>query len=211
MVLIAPSILSADFSKLGEEIKELDRAGADLIHIDVMDGHFVPNLTYGIPIIKSIRPLTKCPFDVHLMVNDPDRMLEWFADAGADIITVHYEAAPNLNITLDTIKSLGKNTGVSIKPQTNPDILFPFLDKIDLILVMMIEPGFGGQTFMTEQVEKIKILKKMIGDRDIKIEVDGGINADNAKLCKTAGADILVAGTYIVKSQNYKTSIDSLR
>ena len=176
MTLIAPSLLpAADFTKLGEEIKKLEQAGADLIHIDVMDGHFVPNLTFGVPVIQAIRPLTKLPFDVHLMVNDPDRMIGWFAEIGADIITVHYESVSNLDMTLDTIKHLGKNTGVSIKAQTNPDVLYPFLDKIDLILVMTIEPGFGGQRFMEDQLWKIKVLKEMIGSRDIKIEVDGDL------------------------------------
>ncbi|MDR1026129.1 MAG: ribulose-phosphate 3-epimerase, partial [Lactobacillus sp.] len=176
-----------------------------------MDGHFVPNLTYGIPIIKSIRPLTKLPFDVHLMVNNPERMVEWFAEAGADIITVHYEACPNLEETLDQIKHLGKNTGVSLKPQTNPDMLFPFLDKVDLILVMCVEPGFGGQSFMEEQLDKVAVLKEMIGDRDIKIEVDGGINTSNASRCVSAGADILVAGTSVFHGGDYKSNIQTLR
>lgn len=211
MVLIAPSLLSADFAHLGDEVLKLEQAGADLIHIDVMDGHFVPNLSFGIPIIKSIRPITRLPFDVHLMVNSPNLMVEWFAQAGADIITVHLEAAPQLTEVLNHIKHLGKNTGVSLKPQTKPELLLPYLDQIDLILVMSVEPGFGGQSFIDTQLDKIKALKELIGDRDIKIEVDGGINPSNAKLCSAAGADILVAGSSVFNHGTYADNIKALR
>ncbi len=209
MVKIAPSILSADFTKLGEEIKAIEKAGADWVHVDVMDGHFVPNLTFGPFIVKQIRPLTKLPFDVHLMVHEPEKMLPWFIDAGADSLTVHFEACKDLTKTLKEIKSKGLLAGVSIKPKTKAEVLKPYLKDIDLVLVMSVEPGFGGQSFMPDQVEKIRQLKQM--KKDLLVEVDGGINEKTAKVCIEAGADILVAGSYIFKSSDYNKIITSLR
>ena len=211
MTLIAASILSADYSRLGEEIKKLESSGADIFHLDVMDGHFVPNLTFGPMLVKALRPLTKLPFDVHLMVNEPLKMVEWFAAAGADIITVHWEAQEDIKPVLEKIKTLGKKAGVSIKLETPAEVLIPYLDEIDLILVMSIVPGFSGQAFEESQLEKIKKAKEMIGERDILIEVDGGINSDNAQKVSQAGADILVATTAIYKSEDYKGNIAGLR
>lgn len=211
MVLVAPSILSADFTKLGEEIKKLTEAKADFIHVDVMDGHFVPNFTFGNFIVKQIRPLTEIPFDVHLMVTEPEKMVEMFADAGADIITIHIEASDNVVSILKKIKSLGKKAGISIKPNTPVDKILPFLEYLDLILVMTVEPGFGGQSFMNSQLSKIREIKKAIADRNIKIEVDGGIVPETAKLCIEAGADILVAGSYVFKTPDYKSNIKDLK
>lgn len=211
MVLIAPSILSADFGRLKEEVAALDKAGADLIHCDVMDGKFVPNLTFGVAIIKSIRANTHLPLDVHLMIENPDIMLETFAKAGADILTVHAEACPHLDRTLSKIKELGCKVGVSLNPATSEDVLQYVLDKIDVILIMTVNPGFGGQSFITSQLDKIARVKELIGSRNIKIEVDGGINPLTAAECVAAGADILVAGTTVFDGSDYRKNIESLR
>ncbi len=194
-VLIAPSILSADFSRLAEEIRDVEKAGCDVIHVDVMDGHFVPNLTIGPVVVKWIRKITRLPLDVHLMIEEPSRYLEDFKKAGADWITVHYEACEtDLKAVLDRIRAMGLKRGVSIKPATPAEVLEPFLPEIDLILIMTVEPGFGGQAFMEESVHKIPVLRKKF--RGL-ISVDGGINAETAKKTLAAGADILVAGTSV--------------
>ena len=213
MIKIAPSILSADFAKLGEEVTAVTEAGADYIHIDVMDGHFVPNITMGPVVIKSIRPYTQLPFDVHLMISPALPYLEDFADAGADIITIHVEAEIHLERAIQKIKSLGKKVGLSIVPSTHPDSLQYLLDDLDLILVMSVNPGFGGQTFLQSQLEKISYIKKMITDNgsDILLEVDGGVTQDNAASIIEAGADILVAGSAIFNGEkSYKEAISCL-
>lgn len=211
MVLIAPSILSADFSRLKEEIKALEKAGADMIHLDVMDGHFVPNLTFGALVVKAIRKCTKLPLDVHLMVKNPKKMLEWFRDGGADILTVHAESSSNLEALIDQIKGYGLKAGVALNPSTDEQVIQKVLNKTDIIMVMSVNPGFGGQSFMPATLDKIKRIKKMIKKRNILIEVDGGINSLNAKDCVLAGADILVAGTAVFKGGNYQKNIESLR
>lgn len=211
MVLVAPSILSANFADLKNEIIRLEEAGADRIHIDVMDGNFVPNLTIGPAVVKAIRPYTKLPFDVHLMVKNPDTMIAWFANAGADIITVHAEACPHLDKSLDTIRKLGCKAGVSLNPATSEESLKYVLDKVDQILVMTVNPGFGGQTFLNAQLAKITKIKQMIGNRNIQIEVDGGINPLTGAEAVAAGADILVAGTAIFTGGDYQKNIMALR
>ncbi len=211
MVLIAPSMLSADFSALRKDLEEVEQAGADLIHWDIMDGHYVPNLTFGAGVVKQLRPYSKLPFDVHLMVTNPDDMISWFAEAGADIITVHAEVCPHLDRTLDVIRATGCQAGVSLNPSTPEDVLNYVLDKTDVILVMTVNPGFGGQVFLDSQLEKIRRIKAMIGDRDIKIEVDGGINPMTAAECISVGADILVAGTSVFAGRNFRKNIEALR
>lgn len=211
MVKIAPSILSADFADLKNEIIRLDEAKADAIHLDIMDGNFVPNLTFGPCVVKAIRPYTKLPFDVHLMVERPDDMLEWFALAGADIITVHAEVCPHLDKTIDAIKALGLKAGVSLNPSTSENVLAYVLDKIDLVLVMTVNPGFGGQSFMENQLEKITKIRKLIGSRNIILSVDGGINPMTAAEATAAGADMLVAGTAVFAGGDYKKNINALR
>ena len=215
IIKISPSILSADFSKLGEEIINLEKAGADYIHIDVMDGHFVPNITIGPEVIKRLRPITKLVFDVHLMITPVDNFIKDFAEAGADIITFHPEATKNLSNTIELIKSFGKKVGVSLKPESPISLIESCLEELDLILIMSVNPGFGGQKFMPEVLEKIKELKKIKDQKNLKfdIEIDGGINFDNNKLAIEAGANILVSGTTIFKNNNgnIKKNIDFLK
>ena len=214
-IQISPSILSADFSKLGDEIVKLENGGADMIHVDVMDGHFVPNLTIGPPIIKSLRKYTKLPFDVHLMISPVHKYIKNYADAGADIITIHPEATDNLSESIELIKSLNKKIGVSLNPDTPIDKIKNILSKVDLILIMSVYPGFGGQKFMPEVLDKIKTLNKLkINNKfNFNIEVDGGINFENSKFVIDAGADILVSGTTIFKENegNIKKNIETLR
>ncbi len=211
-IKISPSILSADFSILGDEIKNLEQAGADLIHIDVMDGHFVPNITMGPPIIKIIRKCTKLPFDVHLMISPVEKYIKAFADAGSDIITIHPEATDNLKRAVSTIKSLGKKAGVSLNPKTPISALMDVINDIDLILIMSVNPGFAGQSFMSEVLPKVTELRKMINEKKLKIdiEIDGGINFETAPLAVKAGANILVSGTTIF-SGSLKDNIQKLR
>ena len=203
-IKISPSILSADFSKLGEEIIALEKAGADYIHIDVMDGHFVPNITIGPEVIKHLRPITKLTFDVHLMISPVDNFIKDFANAGADIITFHPEATDNILETINLIKSLDKKIGVSLKPDSSIDLIEKYLDKIDLILIMSVNPGFGGQKFMPEVLSKMKKLRNIIDAKklDVYIEIDGGINFDNSKKAKEHGANILVSGSTVFKEHN---------
>ena len=214
-IQISPSILSADFSQLGNEIKRLEEGGADMIHVDVMDGHFVPNLTMGPPIIKSLRQYTNLPFDVHLMISPVHKYIKDYADAGADIITIHPEATKDLKSSIEHIKSLNKKAGVSLNPGTKINLITNLIDKIDLVLIMSVNPGFGGQKFMPEVLEKIKELKKIRDQKnlDFDIEIDGGINFDNSKLAIEAGANILVSGTTIFKNNNgdIKKNIDLLK
>lgn len=210
-LIIAPSILAADFARLGDEVRAIDAAGADWIHIDVMDGHFVPNISFGTPIMQSIRGVTKKPFDVHLMIAPVDPYLESFARAGADIITVHAEAGPHLDRTLQAIRAMGKKAGVSLNPATPASALRHVLDRLDLILVMSVNPGFGGQAFIPAMLDKISELREMTRGRNIDIEVDGGIAADNAGEIVRAGANALVAGSSIFKTQDYAAAIKSIR
>ncbi len=216
-VKLAPSILSADFSNLGAEIDRVTQAGADWIHVDVMDGHFVPNLTIGMPVVKSIKPKCKIPLDVHLMIEKPERFIEEFIKAGADYLTLHVESTDKLEDALRKIKSLGCKAGVTLRPKTDLDRIKPFLGLVDLVLVMTVEPGFGGQSFMHEQMSKISELKNWRSQKfgNYLIEVDGGINAETSKVCVAAGADVLVAGNAVFNGErteaNYKLNMNKLR
>ena len=214
-IQISPSILSADFSQLGNEIKRLEEAGADMIHMDVMDGHFVPNLTIGPPVIKALKKHTSLLFDVHLMISPVHKYIDAYADAGADIITIHPEATEDLKSSILRIKKLGKKVGISLNPETKTDVILNFLNQIDLVLIMSVNPGFGGQKFMPEVLDKIKKLKKIKEEKkfNFDIEIDGGINFDNSKAAIEAGANILVSGTTIFKSNNgdIKKNIELLK
>ena len=211
-IIVSPSILSADFANLERDIKLVERNGADWIHVDVMDGHFVPNITIGIPVVKSIKKVTTLPLDVHLMIENPEKYIEGFTNAGADILTFHYEAVKkeNKKPLITKIKNFGLKAGLSIKPKTQPEEILEFLPDLDLVLVMTVEPGFGGQKFMADCADKIKIIKQH-ATQNLFVQVDGGINAETGEICTKYGANSLVAGSYIYKAENIKEAISSLK
>ena len=213
MIKVSPSVLACDLSRLLEEVKSIQSAGADMVHLDVMDGMFVTNISFGLPVIASLRKNTDIFFDVHLMIDRPERYIERFAEAGADLITFHYEASENPLATLETIRALGKQAGISVKPGTPVDVVYPLIDKCDLVLIMTVEPGYGGQSFMPEMLDKIRALRAEIERRglNVDIQVDGGINAETGRLVREAGANNLVAGSYVFKETDRRTAIDSLR
>lgn len=216
MIQISPSILSADFSRLGDEVKEICELGADYIHVDVMDGHFVPNISFGAGVMKSLNEISSVPYDVHLMIEDPDKYLDTFVTDKTEFITVHQEACVHLDRTIEHIKSLGNGVikaGVSLNPATPVDLLSCIIDKVDLVLIMSVNPGFGGQKFIPQSIDKVRELSRIRDEKDLKflIEVDGGVNGDNAHLLKEAGADILVTGSYIFKSGDRKKAIESIK
>ncbi len=209
--IVSPSILSADFANLERDIKKVENAGADWIHVDVMDGHFVPNITIGVPVVKSLKKITALPLDVHLMIENPQDYIEAFANSGADIITFHYEAVQeNITGIINKIKSFGIKVGISIKPKTPPQVLLPYLDKVDMVLVMTVEPGFGGQAFMSDCAEKIKFIREN-APKDLIIQVDGGINDKTGQICSGYGANSLVAGSYIYNADDVGKAINSLK
>ena len=213
MVKISPSVLAADFTKLGEEVADIEKAGADMVHLDVMDGKFVTNISFGLPVIEALRKKSKMVFDVHLMIDKPEVYIDRFIDAGADIVTFHTEATDDVSAALDIIKNRGKKAAISVKPATPIETVYPYLEKCDMILVMTVEPGYGGQALIPETLEKVRKLKAEITNRglDIDIQVDGGIKPENAKDAKDAGANVLVAGSSVFKATDRKAAIDALR